>query len=228
MLKRQLSQIDGCLCIIEFMCTNFTPTKKSEWVKANFNVDLPEQDFPAEVFPSYLAPIVIKSHSTGRVACGLARFGLIPAWAKEKTSRYTYNARTETVKQKPSYKQAWKSRQYGLVLVDSFYEPCYETGKSVKTMIQLETGLPFAIACLWDTWTQPKTGERVVSFSMLTVNADAHPVMNRFHKAGSEKRTPVVVPNSKYLDWLGAIESDAADLIASMADLKEVQLVAGS
>lgn len=47
-------------------------------------------------------------------------------------------------------------------------------------------------------------------------------------KAGDEKRTPVVVPNSKYLDWFGANQSDAVDLIASMADLKEVQLVASS
>jgi putative SOS response-associated peptidase YedK len=52
--------------------------------------------------------------------------------------------------------------------------------------------------------------------------------MNRFHKAGDEKRTPVVVPESKYSDWLAATQSDAADLIASMADLKEIQLVASS
>ena len=63
---------------------------------------------------------------------------------------------------------------------------------------------------------------------MLTVNADAHPVMNRFHKAGDEKRTPVVVPESKYSDWLAATQSNAADLIASMADLKEIELVVGS
>lgn len=227
--QRQQNPLNGSLCNIEIMCINFTSTKNSDWVKANFNVDLPAQDYPTDVFPSYPSPIVLQSHATGRVACGLARFGLIPKWAKdEKISRHTYNARTETVKEKPSYRHAWKIRQYGLVLLDSFYEPCYETGKSVKTKIQLESGLPFAIACLWDKWTQPKTGELVVSFSMLTVNADAHPVMNRFHKAGDEKRTPVVVPNSKYLDWLGATESDAADLIASMADLKEVQLVSSS
>lgn len=211
------------------MCTNFTSTKKSDWVTTNFNVNLPAQDFPTEVFPSYPAPIVIQSHSTGRVACGLARFGLIPKWAKDdKISRHTYNARAETVAEKPSYRTAWRSRQYGLVLLDSFYEPSYETGKAVRTKIQLESGLPFAIACLWDKWTKPETGELIVSFSMLTVNADAHPVMMRFHKAGDEKRTPVIVPQSKYADWLGATQSDAEDLIASMADLKEIELVAGS
>lgn len=208
------------------MCTNFTSTKNSEWVRANFNVGLPAQDFPSEVFPSYPSPIVVQSHNTGRVACGLARFGLIPKWAKDdKISRHTYNARTETVAEKPSYKNAWRSRQYGLVLLDNFYEPSYETGKAVRTKIQLESGLPFAIACLWDKWTQPETGELIVSFSMLTVNADAHPVMSRFHKAGDEKRTPVIVPQTIYADWLGATQSEAEALIASMAGLKDINLV---
>ena len=208
------------------MCTNFTSTKNSEWVRANFNVGLPAQEFPSEVFPSYPSPIVVQSHNTGRVACGLARFGLIPKWAKDdKISRHTYNARTETVAEKPSYRNAWRRRQYGLVLLDSFYEPSYETGKAVRTKIQLESGLPFAIACLWDRWTQPETGELIVSFSMLTVNADAHPVMNRYHKAGDEKRTPVIVPQTVYADWLGATQSEAEALIASMAGLKDINLV---
>lgn len=171
-------------------------------------------EFPAETFPSYPAPIVVKSHNTGRIACGLARFGLIPTWAKdEKISRHTYNARSETVAEKPSYRTAWRNRQYGLVLVDNFYEPCYETGKAVRTEIRLESGEPFAIACLWDRWKQPESGELVVSFSMLTVNADEHPVMNRFHKAGDEKRTPFIVPAMQYREWLGASVEQAVHVL---------------
>jgi len=196
------------------MCTNFTPTKKNEWVKAHFGVDLPAQDYPEQAFPSYPAPIVVQSHTTGRIACGLARFGLIPSWAKDdKIGRYTYNARSETVSEKPSYRSAWRNRQYGLVLLDNFYEPCYETGRAVRTEIRLESNEPFAIACLWDRWKQPETGELFVSFSMLTVNADEHPVMKRFHKAGDEKRTPVIVPESQYTDWLGASVDQAAQMM---------------
>lgn len=197
------------------MCSNFTPTKKNEWVKAHFGVDLPQQEYPAEAYPSYPAPIVVQSHTSGRVASGLARFGLIPSWAKDdKISRYTYNARSETVAEKPSYKTAWRNRQFGLVLVDNFYEPRYETGKAVKTEIRLESSEPFAIACLWDRWKQPVTDEIVVSFSMLTVNADEHPVMKRFHKAGDEKRTPVIVPESEYRNWLSASVEQAAEMMS--------------
>ena len=93
------------------MCTNFTPTRNNTWVKAQFGVELPASEYPTEAYPGYAAPFVLKSHQTGRVACGLARFGLIPSWAKDnKISRHTYNARSETVREKPSYRTAWRQR----------------------------------------------------------------------------------------------------------------------
>lgn len=155
-------------------------------------MDLPS-DFPDESYPGFMAPIVVKSHLTSRVASGLAKFGLIPAWAKDgKIARHTYNARSETAAEKPSYRTAWRHRQYGLVLVDNFYEPSYESGRAVRWKIELASGDPFGIACLWDRWTDPASGELMVSFSMLTVNADEHPVMRQFHKSGDEKRMAAV------------------------------------
>ena len=203
------------------MCTNFTPTKRAQWVKESLGVDLPSC-YPDEAYPGYAAPLVVKSHQSGRVACGLARFGLIPGWAKDdKISRHTYNARSETVAEKPSYRTAWRQRQFGLVLVDDFYEPSYESGKAVRWRIQLASGDPFGIACLWDRWTDPDSGERVVSFSMLTVNADDHPVMRLFHKPGDEKRTPVIIAPELQDAWLSADTTQASELMtwSHMPDL---------
>jgi len=85
------------------VCTNFTPTKRAQWVKESLGVDLPS-GYPDEAYPGYAAPLVVKSHQTGRVACGLAKFGLFPSWVKDdKISRHTYNARSETAAEKPSY-----------------------------------------------------------------------------------------------------------------------------
>jgi putative SOS response-associated peptidase YedK len=95
------------------------------------------------------------------------------------------------------------------VLCDNFYEPSYESGKAVRWKIERKDLEPFGIACLWDRWTDPATGELVVSFSMLTVNADEHPVMKQFHKPGDEKRTPVLVPNAQFERWLGADDAAA-------------------
>jgi len=154
------------------------------------------------------------SRQSERVACGLARFGLIPGWAKDdKISRHTYNARSETAAEKPSYRTAWRQRQFGLVLVDNFYEPSYESGKAVRWKIELASGDPFGIACLWDRWTDPASGELVVSFSMLTVNADEHPVMCQFHKPGDEKRTPVIIAPDLHEAWLNADHAKASELM---------------
>jgi putative SOS response-associated peptidase YedK len=195
------------------VCTNFTPTKRSQWVEENLGIELPS-GFPEESYPGFAAPVVVKSHQTGRVACGLAKFGLIPPWAKDdKIGRHTYNARSETAAVKPSYRTAWRQRQFGLVLVDNFYEPCYESGKAVRWKIEMSSSEPFGIACLWDRWTDPYSGELVVSFSMLTVNADEHPVMRQFHKAGEEKRTPVIIPPDLHDKWLSADVMQASKLM---------------
>ncbi len=195
------------------MCTNFTPTKKSQWVKEKLGVNLPAE-YPAESYPGFAAPVVVKSHQTSRVACGLAKFGLIPSWAKdEKIARHTYNARSETAAEKPSYRATWRQCQYGLVLVDNFYEPSYESGKAVRWKIELASGDPFGIACLWDRWTDLASGELVVSFSMLTVNADEHPVMRQFHKPGDEKRTPVIIAPELHDKWLSADVTQASALM---------------
>jgi putative SOS response-associated peptidase YedK len=156
-------------------------------------------------YPGYPAPIIVKSHQTGRIASGLARFGLIPAWAKDdKISRHTYNARAETVQEKPSYRTAWRLRRLGIALLDNFYEPSYITGKAERWEIKLAAHEPLGIASLWDTWTDPQSGELITSFTMLTINADSHPVMKQFHKPEDEKRTPLVLATNQFDDWLNA------------------------
>ena len=195
--------------LIFSVCTNFTPTRNTQWVKETLGVDIP-LEFPEESYPGFASPIVVQSHQTQRVAVGLAKFGLIPAWAKDdKIARHTYNARSETASQKPSFRSAWRNRQFALVLCDNFYEPSYESDKAVRWKIERADQQPFGIACLWDRWTDPSSGELIVSFSMLTVNADEHPVMKQFHKPGDEKRTPVIISAEYHAAWLGAELDDA-------------------
>ena len=195
------------------MCVQYLTTINVEWVKTRFDLDLPPST-AHDVFPTYPGPIVLKSHNTERTAIGLARFGLLPSWAKEETfGKKTYNARTETVAEKPSYRSAWKNRHYALALVDSFYEPSYESGKAVRTRIKQANDEPMAIASIWDTWTDPDNGELVVSFSMLTINADEHPIMRRLHKPEEEKRTVLPLRSELFEDWLNATPETAMQLL---------------
>ncbi len=195
------------------MCTNFTPTRQTEWAAQALGVSWP-QGHPEEVFPGQLAPIVLRSHRQERHAAGLARFGLIPTWAKDLgQGRHTYNARSETAAAKPSFRHAWQTRQYALLVVDRFFEPCYDTGRAVRWSIAADSGTPLGLACLWERWVVPQTGTTVASFAMLTVNADAHPVLKRFHKPGEEKRSPVLLPPDQWQHWLSASPEQAQQMM---------------
>ena len=195
------------------MCVQYLTTVNNDWVKSHFDLALPDC-YTHDVFPTYPGPIILKSHNTDRIAIGLARFGLVPSWAKDESfGRKTYNARTETVSEKPSYKHAWVKRHYSLALADAFYEPCYESSKAVRTAIKQANQEPMAIASIWDTWNDPETGELIVSFSMLTIDASDHPVMQRMHKPADEKRTVVPLRPELFNAWLNATPEEAQALL---------------
>jgi putative SOS response-associated peptidase YedK len=197
------------------MCTNYRPTAR-DIVQQRFAATLPEDAYPPETFPGYLAPAIRVADRQGGAAREglLGRFGLIPHWAKDLSfGRHTYNARSETVAEKPSFRDAWRRSQRCLVPMEAFYEPNWESGRAVRWRIALGSGEPFAVAGLWASWKAPN-GVLVQSFTLLTVNADSHPVMNRFHRPGDEKRSLVLLPESLHDEWLSSPVARAAELLA--------------
>ena len=74
------------------------------------------------------------------------------------------------------------------------------------------------VASIWDRWTDTSTGEIVTSFSMLTVNADGHPVMGRFHRPQDEKRSVVVLAPERFQTWLNADVNEAMQLCTVPSD----------
>jgi putative SOS response-associated peptidase YedK len=200
------------------MCTNFLPAVQLKYLRSIFGVDLPDFEFHAETYPGYGAPIVrnIIRHSGDeppRRECIAARFGLVPSWSRpeevEKPTRRfaTHNARVETIGQLPSFKHAWHNSQRCLIPVEAFYEPCWETGKAVRWKMTLRDGHVFALAGIWERWH--RDGKEVMSFSMLTVNADDHAIMKRMHRPGDEKRMPVIIRQEDYDRWLRADPEEA-------------------
>lgn len=196
------------------MCSNYTPIKinSEPWVNQHFNCSLPNAVWREEVYPTYPAPFIYLDE--GKPKCELAEFGLRPLWAKDKRFGIrTYNARSETVAEKPSYRQAWKERRFGLAIMDSFYEPNWETGKAVRWKIRRADQQPLAVASIWERFTDIETGEIIFSFSMLTINADNHPVMKHFHKPDDEKRSIVVLEDNEYFAWLNASHHQTKDFL---------------
>ncbi|WP_229212429.1 MULTISPECIES: SOS response-associated peptidase [unclassified Duganella] len=160
-------------------------------------------------FKDYAAPIVRRAADGGREGL-LASYGMVPQDRIPKgVKKYdTMNARSETLAERRSFSRAWKQQQLCLVPAISFDEPCYETGKSEWWSIAMADKAMFAVAGLWREWdgaAGPQT-----SFTQLTINADGHPLMQRFHKPGEEKRSLVIVPRSEWDDWLNCRNPDFA------------------
>jgi putative SOS response-associated peptidase YedK len=200
------------------VCTNYEPFLDDEEFAAAFGASLPTVEFKRETFPGYAAPVVRTilrkdADSAAGRECVAARFGLVPYWAKPEdamrpTPRYaTFNARVETVGELASFKHAWHKAQFCLIPVTSYYEPCWETGKAVRWKMSLLNSPSFALAGIWENWSRDDV--TVESFSMLTVNADDHPIMKRMHRPGDEKRMPVIVAEEEYEPWLTATPEQA-------------------
>lgn len=139
---------------------------------------------------------------------------MVAPWVRDikKQVRNTYNARSETVAEKPSFRNAWAKGQHCIVPTMSFFEPDWRTGKAVPTRIERTDGIPMGIAGLWDRWPSPE-GELIFSFTMLTINATDHPVMNQFHRPEDEKRMVVILPEDQYDAWLDAKPSESMEFM---------------
>jgi putative SOS response-associated peptidase YedK len=191
-------------CIL--MCANYTPSRY-EQLQQHFGVAAPDSPYKAEAYPADLAPFIRLPRADalhGDRAAALGMFGLVPHWAKDpkKLARSTYNARTETVAEKPSFRNAYKRRQFCVIPVSSFFEPSYETGKAVRWEIGGADGEALGLAGLWEYKQDGPQGLPLLSFTMLTINADGHPLMQRFHKPDDEKRMVIILRPDQYDDWL--------------------------
>ena len=120
-------------------------------------------------------------------------WGLIPAWAKDrKIAVHTFNARAETLLEKPSFRSAYQHRRC-LIPATGFFEwHSTETGKHPYHIHQAECGL-FAFAGLWEYWQYEQ--ERVYSCTLITTAAVDK--MARIHA-----RMPVIITPDFYSRWL--------------------------
>ncbi|HAB42937.1 MULTISPECIES: SOS response-associated peptidase [Acinetobacter] len=197
------------------MCSNYEFPSKHRLSLLDIHEEQLELDMKTHVYPLAPAPIIMRG--ADEFELDIARFGLIPSWAKElKFGRHTYNTRTETVASKASFRHAWKNNQFALVPVDTFYEPKYIDGKSHWYAISREDGDPFTVAAIYDDAIIES--EKVRSFSMLTINANQHPFMKQFHNPNDEKRSIIVIPEESRQDWLHCNHEEASEFFFEMRD----------
>jgi putative SOS response-associated peptidase YedK len=169
-------------------------------------------DWQTDIGPGEYAPI-IRRYGIGAAAqreVVVARFGLLPASAKAaRPAASTVNARTETAAVRTSFKGAWAGRHWCIVPAQCFYVPYYADGakRSERWRIRRADRSPLSIAGLWDRWVG-EDGESIISFAILTLNCDLHPLLARFQRSTNdkgepnEKRTPVLLAEEDFDAWL--------------------------
>lgn len=197
--------------ILGSMCSHYDPQTDPNRLRSNFGVEGLPLGLKPSLWPGYHSPFVRK-HEFADVGDDavpfrellVGSFGLIPHWSKDATiARRTYNARSETAHEKPSYRDAWRLARHCIIPAEAIYEPNWTTGKTVATRITRADGKPMGIAGLWSSWRTP-AGEVTHSYTMLTINADEHSFMRQFHKPEDEKRMVVILDEGNYDPWLQA------------------------
>ena len=202
------------------MCSHYQGVKDQERLRRHFGVAAPADPGREDLWPGYVGSF-IRRHPLADVGdeavpplealTGL--FGLVPHWSADtKIARHTYNARSETVAMKPSFRDAWKHAQHCIIPAEAFFEPDWRSGRAIATRIASADGEPLGMAGLWARWRSPQ-GELVHSYTMLTINADAHPLMQQFHKPGDEKRMVVILAPQHYQSWLAAAPVDSPSFL---------------
>ena len=128
-----------------------------------------------------LAPVVTGDQPDALQAM---QFGFTPAWAKKQF--YMINARSEGdhnadndpdyrgamgILQKPMFRQSIRTRRC-LVVADAFIEGPQREKLAKPYVVYARDGQrPFALAGIWDEWTDTATGELVRSFAIITTTA---------------------------------------------------------
>jgi putative SOS response-associated peptidase YedK len=171
----------------------------------------------AEVFPRAPGPFIRAQRDAAEPQreVVIGQWGLVPWFAKTAKLAYsTNNARFEEITSKASFKPSWQYGRRCIIPAVSFDEPNWESGKNVWWRFRRADGAPWGLAGLWNTWTDKATGEIVESYTMLTLNADAHPLMSRMHKPDpklgpdeQDKRSVVAIEIEEVDAWLfGTVE----------------------
>jgi putative SOS response-associated peptidase YedK len=178
------------------MCGRFTLSVDPVDLQSEFQI----QEMPAEWHPRFniapTQPVAVLKDPTLRTI-DFFQWGLVPGWAKDiSIGSRMINARSETIMEKPSFKNAFLRRRC-LILADGFYEWKRESGGkggSAPYRFTLKNGKPFAFAGLWERWQNPEGSELL---SCVIITCPANSIVAPIHE-----RMPVILDSHSSWQWL--------------------------
>lgn len=178
------------------MCGRYRLTAKERYLRDHFGLDDDPSWTPRwNITPTQQVAIIRQHRDQPRRAFSLARWGLIPYWAKDSgMGLKTINAMSETAAEKPAFRDALKFRRC-LIPADGFYE-WKRLGSKEKQpyQFQMADDSSFAFAGLWERW-QDSDKTIIETCTILTTKPNA--LVSEIHD-----RMPVIVASDDYDLWL--------------------------
>lgn len=193
------------------MCGRFVITSAPEALRQLFGY-LEQPNFPPRynLAPTQPIPVVVSENSRH---FRLMRWGLRPAWVKDpRKFTLLINARAETVKEKPAFKNAIRRRRC-LIPADGYYEWQSFGGGKRPYFIHRRDGRPIGFAGVTETWIG-SNGEEVDTVAIVTAPASAD-------LAVLHHRVPVTIDARDFEFWLDC-RSDEADTVTPLMRGPEV------
>jgi putative SOS response-associated peptidase YedK len=134
----------------------------------------------------------------------LLQWGLIPSWTRTTDDaniiRFkTFNARAETLEQKPSFSGSFRSARC-IIPVKGFFEWQHDGKEKIPWYISHFEDEIISFAGLYNDWTETSTGEIFSTFSIVTT--DANDLMAGIHNSG--KRMPVILDKPSQETWMNS------------------------
>jgi putative SOS response-associated peptidase YedK len=188
------------------MCGRYAITTAPEAMRALFRYR-EQPDFPPRYNIAPTQPVPVVRLAEGERQFALLRWGLIPAWVKDpRAFSLLHVARSESVNEKPAFRNAMKRRRC-LLPADGFFE-WTEHGPKRPIYVRAKSLQPLALAGLWETWTGPN-GEELDTVAIITTPA------NRMLMTIAN-RMPAIVPPEAFDLWL---DCNAVDALTAAAFL---------
>jgi putative SOS response-associated peptidase YedK len=183
------------------MCGRYTLSTNAQVLADLFRLEeAPALPPRYNIAPTQEVAIVRSEGEPGLRRMALARWGLIPSWAKDREiGARMINARADTAAEKPAFRSAFKSRRC-LIPADGFFEWQAREGRKQPHLIRRRDGGVLAFAGLWERWA-PAGEEAIESCVILTTAANE--VLRPIHD-----RMPVILPPEAWPLWLDPAERE--------------------